>query len=107
MSLNNLNGTYEFKQKIAKIYKEDSRIWNRVSDYIWNTKFIIDNCDICIDRKKISLEDLNKMKDDFSIVVEKILNLDTQEIIFLLKNNKPSEDWTMANIESVKLAFIK
>ena len=49
---------------------------------------------------------MDALKLEYKKIVDVILLLPVQDILLKLDDNKPSENWTNSNIESLKRAFL-
>lgn len=97
---------YELKKKIAQVYQVDGESGMRIWDYIWNRWFIIDNPDIYIDTGRYTIDQIWKLKDEFTKIMEKIISMSPWELVEKLKQNPPNWTWMTSNVESVIQTFI-
>jgi len=96
----------ELKEKISKLYEIDTIWWNRIEDYLWNIWYVLANSQRMLDSWIIKQEEVSLMEEEYKKMVDIILLLPIQDIILKLEDNKPSENWTNANIEALKKAFL-
>ena len=96
----------ELKDKISKLYEIDTIWWNRIEDYLWNIWYVLSNGKRIIDSWIIKEEEFLLLEEEYKKMVEVILLLPIQDILLKLDENKPSENWTNANIEALKKAFL-
>ena len=96
----------ELKEKISKLYELDTISWNRIEDYLWNIWYVLTNSQRMVDSWIIKQEEVSLMEEEYKKMVDVILLLSTQDIILKLDDHKPSENWTNANIEALKKAFL-
>lgn len=95
----------QLKQKIKEIYEHDFGWWSRIEDYFWNTWYVLVHKEDILKSWKITQEEIDALELEYKKMVEAVLLLSVQDILLKLDDNKPSENWTNSNIESLKRAF--
>jgi hypothetical protein len=91
--------------KLSEIHKKKPIHWDRISDYLWNVWFILNNKDYILNSWQISNSDISIIELQYKKLVDFVLNKDVDEISSILDDNVPTESWTNANIESLIKAF--
>lgn len=103
---NNSVQSFELKRKIADVSSVDMEAGARISDYVGNTGFVIDNADIYVGRGLYSEEHIRNLKNEFLKVTERIMAMGTLEVVDVLNKTRPDVRGTEANIASIKEIFI-
>lgn len=96
----------ELETKIEDVYRLSRETWERLSDYFWNVWFVLEHEDMCLESWKVTRQEIDTIKDEFTVVVKWVLEASAQDIILRLKQNKPDWTWTNKNMDSIKKAFI-
>ena len=96
----------ELKDKIIEIYDHDFEWWSRIEDYLWNTWYVLVHKEYVLKSWKTTQEEMDALELEYKKIVDVILLLPVQDILLKLDDNKPSENWTNSNIESLKKAFL-
>lgn len=96
----------ELKAKIREIYEHNYEWWSRLGDYFWNLWPVLLYKERILKSWKTTQEEMDALELEYKKMVDVILLLPVQAILLKLDDNKPSENWTNANMESLKRAFL-
>lgn len=97
---------FELNKRVSNIHNLDFDSWSRLSDYLWNTGFILDQSDLYLEKQILTEEQIRATREEYLTIVWFILSLEVEDILKKLQDNPPEFQWTNSNFDSIKKAFI-
>ena len=97
---------YEIKRKIAQMYEVDGKTAMRMSDYMGQREFILTNPDLYVDSGRMTEEQIEALRLEFSQIMEKIISMEAFELVQKLQRNQPLWVTKDANLDAIKKTFI-
>lgn len=98
--------TPSLKAKVSEVWTVCEETAERLMDFIWNIWCFLNNRDIVLRKGTITPIQIERERNEFSQVVQKVISLSSDEIVKELNKNKPNEKGTKANIASIKETFL-
>lgn len=97
---------FKLNERVSTIHNLDFNSWSRLSDYLWNTGFILEQSDLYLEKQIMTQEQIRATKEEYLTIVWFILSLDVENILKKLQDNPLEFKWTYSNFDSIKKALI-